>query len=578
LAAVMARTLAAIARRAPGTDGAERHTEMTAQWFGDYEIVKRLRVGGMATLYLARRHGVAGFARLVALKLIHPHLVEQPTFIEMFVDEARICSQISHPNVVHVEEFGVIDDVHYLVMEYLDGCSLGELLVMHHRERRTIDPELSARIIMQVASGLHAAHEARDPEGQPLEVVHRDISPSNVLLSRDGNAKLIDFGIAKARNRLAETAAGIALKGKFNYVAPEQATGTAADRRCDLFSLGVVFWELLVGKPLFPEDTHVALFNRLARTDVTPPSALNPAVPAALDSIVLKMLQHDPANRPQTAAELERAIAHAIPGAANRDPSELGALAIEARDKRVARRLREPTSHDSHASFVTSPSPRPSRTAEYRGDRELTFTDDVATPTPTPTPTPAPIASPPRTRRRVQLLGAGLLGLGVTLGIVVSRPAAPRSGGPTTVVPSPLVVASPPGVVASPPPPIVASPPPPIVASPPPPVVVSSPAPAALAPATIAAAPAAPARSPARPAPPMRRDAGHVVARPRPGRHGPGDGEARPGSDTPSPAASRGRPGFSTAPFDAAGNERGAPIEPGAASGKKPPITPDFDN
>ena len=228
---------------------------------------------------------------------------------------------------------------------------------MHQREGRMLDPELAARIILQVAGGLHAAHETRDDDGQPLDVIHRDISPSNILLSRDGNAKLIDFGIAKARNRLAETEAGITLKGKYKYVAPEQATRSAVDRRCDIFSLGVVFWEMLVGQPLFAEDTHVALFNRLARTDVAAPSALNPAVPAVLDSIVLAMLQHDPADRPQTAAELQRRIASAVPGAANRDPSELGALAIEVRDKRAARDAAgEPAGRGSHVSF--SPTPR----------------------------------------------------------------------------------------------------------------------------------------------------------------------------------------------------------------------------
>src|ERR1041384_2419936 len=130
---------------------------MTSQWFGDYEIVKRLRVGGMATLYLARRHGAAGFSRLVALKMIHPHLAEQASFIDMFIDEARICAHISHPNVVRVEEFGVLDGVHYLVMEYIDGCSASELLQVSRHERRMLDPELVARVIMQVAGGLPAA-------------------------------------------------------------------------------------------------------------------------------------------------------------------------------------------------------------------------------------------------------------------------------------------------------------------------------------------------------------------------------------------------------------------------------------
>src|SRR6201999_1164680 len=134
---------------------------MTSRWMGEYEIVRRLRVGGMATLYLARRHGAAGFSRQVALKVIHPHLIELPAVIEMFVDEARICAQLAHPNIVHVEEFGELDGVHFLVMEYLDGCSVADLLQLFQSDGRKLEPELAARIVMQVAVGLHAAHEAR---------------------------------------------------------------------------------------------------------------------------------------------------------------------------------------------------------------------------------------------------------------------------------------------------------------------------------------------------------------------------------------------------------------------------------
>lgn len=553
---------------------------MTSQWFGDYEIVKRLRVGGMATLYLARRHGAAGFARLVALKMIHRHLAEQPSFIEMFVDEARICSRISHPNVVHVEEFGVIDNVHYLVMEYLDGCSINELLVLHQRERRVLDPELAARVIMQVASGLHTAHETRDDDGQPLDVIHRDISPSNVLLSSDGNAKLIDFGIAKARNRLSETEAGITLKGKYKYVAPEQATRTAVDRRCDIFSLGVVFWEMLVGQPLFPEGTHVALFNRLARTDVAPPSVLNPAVPAVFDSIVLAMLQHDPADRPQTAAELQRRIASAVPGAANRDPSELGALAIEVRDKRAARRAAsEPAGLDSYVSF--SPTPRSSRAASSEVRIEVEATSG---------PT-----SPPRwTGRRVQLGVAAVLSIGVTVGILLGengrRPEASTARahrrveadtpvGTPTPTDRPAGAVMPPPTVLLPSPSTAASPPPTTVASPPPPIMPSSP-PAGLAtPAIAAAPPAVPARGPAPlSAQPTKRDPGRVVLKSRPSRSAKSDGEAKPVPGAQAPGTPSGKPPFSTVPFDDAGNQHAPPVGPNPVNDKTTPIVPEFDN
>jgi serine/threonine-protein kinase len=545
---------------------------MTSQWFGDYEIVKRLRVGGMATLYLARRHGAAGFARLVALKMIHPHLVAQPTFVEMFVDEARICSRISHPNVVHVEEFGVIDDIHYLVMEYLDGCSLNELLVMLQRERRRLDPELAARVILQIAGGLHAAHETRDDDGEPLDVVHRDISPSNILLSRDGNAKLIDFGIAKARNRLSETEAGITLKGKYRYVAPEQATRSAVDRRCDLFALGVVFWELLAGQPLFPEDTHVALFNRLSSTDVAAPSALNPAVPVVLDAIVLAMLAHDPADRPQTAAELQRRIACAVPGAANRDPSELGALAIEVRDKRAARNAGgEPAGRESHVSF--SPTPRSNRPTSggYRVEPEPASAPGASGP-----PTAASSQSPRRSSRRVQLGVAALLGIGITVGMLVDHHGG-RSEPSARAAPAPRPIeAASSATPASPPPAAGGTATAPGGAPTVPAEVASAPdAPPRAPPAELSSAVAPPARGPAAiAASPTRRDGGRAAPRPRPVRRASGEAEPAPAA---APAPTAARPPFSTAPFDDAANERAAPTDTGSVTVKKP-IVPEFDN
>jgi serine/threonine-protein kinase len=562
---------------------------MTSQWFGDYEIVRRLRVGGMATLYLARRHGVAGFARLVALKMVHPHLVEQSSFVEMFVDEARICSRISHPNVVHVEDFGVIDDVHYLAMEYLDGCSVNELLVLLQREGRRLEPELAARIIMQIASGLHAAHETRDDDGQLLDVIHRDISPSNILLSSDGNAKLIDFGIAKARNRLAETEAGISIKGKYKYVAPEQATRSTVDRRCDLFSLGVVFWELLVGQPLFTEDTHVALFNRLARTDVHAPSVLNPMVPPVLDSIVLAMLEHDPANRPQTAAELQRRIAAAVPGAANRDPSELGSLIIEVRDKRAARDAAgEPAGRDNHVSF--SPTPRSNRLASGRHRTEVETSSAPSVREPGSTGSIPPPAVPARwSGRRLQLGVAALLGIGVAVGMLVNRGGPPEpsagSGRELVIAPGPSRLVRPAEARA-----IAAPSKPPAVATP------SDRAPAAAAPSeiapparasasSIAAAPtrapassiaAAPTRAPAAPpSGPARRELGHAPGKPRLApRAASGTAMALPpGPARPAPSAPA-LP-FSSAPFDDEAND---PAEPRSPVVEKTPIVPEFDN
>lgn len=584
---------------------------MTAQWFGDYEIIKRLRVGGMATLYLARRHGAAGFSRLVALKMIHPHLVAQPNFIEMFVDEARICSQISHPNVVHVEEFGVLDDVHYLVMEYLDGCSVSELLRVFFLERRTLDPELAARVILQVAGGLHVAHETCGTDGQPLELIHRDISPSNVLISVDGNAKLIDFGIAKARNRLSETQAGITLKGKYRYVAPEQAQHVVVDRRCDIFSLGIVFWELLVGRQLFPDDSHIGLLERLYQTDVPAPSTANPAVPEVFDPIVLAMLQHDPADRPQTAAEVQRRIASAIPGAANRDASELGALAVEVRDRCAERRARSPSSQSSGSDSNRSFSPSRSSSSRPRTSTGFQIPVDptggsgvLVTPASAPEPEPEPVLEPvpPRwwTRRGLQI-GAGLVGAGVILIVLLGHQgtatdanasAAPRpSRELELVVPHDPValhptMPSPPTVVRSAPvappagaPPAAAPPPAPAPAPPP---SSAAPAPSG-APASVPAAPPAqvggPAASPPAPAP--RHEVARITARPRPKPPRPVASEPVAPSPAPAPHAPKSAgasPPFTSESFDDAANTSGAPAAPEAAKDKKTPSVSGFDN
>lgn len=551
---------------------------MTSRWMGEYEVVRRLRSGGMATLYLARRHGAAGFSRLVALKVIHPHLIDQPAVIDMFVDEARICSQIAHANVVRVEEFGVIDGVHYLVMEYLDGCSIGELLQLFQGERRRLDPELVARVIMQVAGGLHAAHETVDSDGRPLDIIHRDISPSNILLSADGHAKLIDFGIAKARNRLSETQVGVSLKGKLNYVAPEQATRGPIDRRIDIFSLGVVFWEMLVGQPLFPDDTYLSLFNRLHRTEVAPPSTMNPAAPAILDSIVLAMLRHDPADRPPTAAEVRRRIACAVPGAANREAAELGKLAVEVRDKRAAQRTaRDDGGSDSYVSF--SPTPRSARrhAGQVRVDSEVRPASAPQGTAPT-----VSTAQPAWRRRPVQVGLASLFGVGVTVGLLVGRPAGgsvvrahATAARERPVSPS---VAAPPTRPPDPPTSAIAAAPAPSSAPPAPtspvPVAISTPATPITAPAAIPAAAV------------TRREPSRAAIKSRPARRPAPEPTGEAGMLQPAPPARStvvrtGTAPFSAMPFDDTdnGSTAGSAHTPrDRANAKKTPITPDFDN
>jgi len=541
---------------------------MTTRWVGEYEIVKRLRVGGMATLYLARRHGAAGFSRLVALKVIHPHLTEQSTFIDMFVDEARICSQISHPNVVHVEEFGEIDGIHYLVMEYLDGCSVSELLQQFRHDKRKLDPELAARVIMQIAGGLHAAHETLDTDGRPLELVHRDISPSNILLSADGNAKLIDFGIAKARNRLAETEAGNALKGKFKYIAPEQAMRSTVDRRGDIFSLGVVFWEMLVGEPLFSDDTHVALFNRLHATNVDAPSSRNPESLVVLDSLVLSMLRHDPAERPQTAAEVQRRIAFALPSAANREASELGAIAIEVRDKRAARRsARGEKDSDSNVSFSPTPRSRP-ETAAYRVEVQTSPTVSVVNNM--AAAGSLPTAPPTWRRRSVQGVVFGLVAVGLVVGVLVGR----HAGTPTTPTPTPVAQERPvePPIAASKP----AEPPPmPAAAAPAPTVATTAPSePPSSTSSTSSTVPIV--RPPAPPPAPSKREVTRAITKRPPARRAPDPEVAKPPATRA--ARSNSKLPFSDTSFDDSDNSANSAAAPNREKIKATPIVTEFGN
>ena len=257
--------------------------------------------GGMASLYRARRSGVRGFAREVAIKVVHEQIADQEDFQKMFVDEAILSSHLHHPNIVHVEEFGESDGRMFLVMEFVDGCALSDLLRHLRRNGRVLSVPHAVRIALEVASALHAAHEAVDGEGRPLAVVHRDVSPGNVLISRAGHVKMIDFGIAKSKVKEADSVSGN-FKGKFRYMSPEQATGRDLDRRSDVYSLGLVLWELLAGRPALRATTDLGVLE-LARNPTIPPPSLyrDTVVPLELDEVVLEALEKDREDRPETA-------------------------------------------------------------------------------------------------------------------------------------------------------------------------------------------------------------------------------------------------------------------------------------
>ncbi len=262
----------------------------------------------MATVYLAHAGGPGRFQKHVALKRIHAHLASRRDFVEMFHDEAAIAARISHPNVASVFDFGEENGVHYIAMEYLVGESLGRVL-RACRKRKSIDWSahslLVARIIADVCEGLHAAHELRDDGGELLDVVHRDVSPDNVFVTYDGVVKLVDFGVASAKNRLTHTTTGT-LKGKHAYMAPELLSEGGFDRRADLFSVGIVLWEALTLRRLFRRESEAKTLFAVVGDPIEPPSHLVPTMDPALDAIAMRALARDPTERYASGREISR--------------------------------------------------------------------------------------------------------------------------------------------------------------------------------------------------------------------------------------------------------------------------------
>ncbi len=295
------------------------------QRLGTYEVVAQLTSGGMATLFLARRVGAAGFARSVALKVVQPELARDPHFVRMFIDEAKLAARIQHPNVVHVEELGERDGFYFLAMEYVHGVSLAELLRELHSQKRRLAPAVATYIATQVADALHAAHETRSDKGRRLEVVHRDVSPQNILISSNGHVKLIDFGIAKALGRQSRTNVG-ALKGKLRYMSPEQAHGRPVDRSTDLYALGIVLWEMLTMRRLFRAPSELALLDQVRAPQIESPDTLVSDLPRGLVTAVMKTLSIEAKQRPASALELRRALASAVAGVEEVDSTQLAEL------------------------------------------------------------------------------------------------------------------------------------------------------------------------------------------------------------------------------------------------------------
>ena len=291
---------------------------------GDYEIVSPLTQGGMAAVYLGRRVGETD-GTYVAIKVVHPRFADEPAFVAMFLDEARLSVRIHHPNVVRVLATGHESGLYYMVMEYLHGAPLQLFARRLAQKQRALKHEVIVHIVACIAAGLHAAHDATDEQGQPLGIVHRDVTPTNILVSYRSGVKLIDFGIAKAAGRVHQTAKGL-LKGKLRYMAPEQAAGRAVDRRTDVYALGIVLWEMLTYRKAFSAQTDAELVRIVLSPKIPPPSRLNPAVTEALDRVALSALAPAPDERFQTALAFRNALYAAMPDARQVDDAELSSL------------------------------------------------------------------------------------------------------------------------------------------------------------------------------------------------------------------------------------------------------------
>jgi serine/threonine-protein kinase len=272
---------------------------------GNYELVLRIGRGGMAAVWVAReRAATSKDERLVAVKVMLNELADESEFVKMFLDEVRLVRSIRHPNVVDVYDVGEDDGMMWMAMEWVEGESL-HTVIAEAGKRRAIPPELAVRIIADAAAGLHAAHELRDLDGSLRGVVHRDISPHNILIGTNGMVKLVDFGVAKAIGRISEATRAGQLKGKFGYMSPEQALGKAVDRRSDIFSLGIVLFELTTSRRLFRGEHDVETLRLVISGGIPHPSQIDPKYPPELERIVLKALERNVAARYQTAAELE---------------------------------------------------------------------------------------------------------------------------------------------------------------------------------------------------------------------------------------------------------------------------------
>jgi serine/threonine protein kinase len=290
----------------PGAGPAAPHGETP---FGPYVLVERVAVGGMAEVFRAKRTGVEGFEKTVAVKRILPHLSANKEFVDMFVDEAKMVAGLSHPNIVQIFDLGKLERSYYIAMEYVHGRDLRTIEKRGQDKGLRMPLDLGLRVVSQVCAALEYAHRKKDERGRPMEIVHRDVSPQNILISFDGDVKLVDFGIARAATKAEATGERGTLRGKLLYMSPEQAWGRPLDRRSDLFSLGIVLYELVTeSKPFVGAGTDRTILELVRQCLIASPREVNPRVPESLERVIMKALAREPDERYQDAGQMQRGL------------------------------------------------------------------------------------------------------------------------------------------------------------------------------------------------------------------------------------------------------------------------------
>ncbi|MCO4770678.1 MAG: protein kinase [Deltaproteobacteria bacterium] len=383
--------------------------------FGKYYLLDRIAVGGMAEVFLAKTFGHAGYEKMLVVKRIRERFADDPAFVEMFVDEAKLSAQLVHPNVVQLHDFGKHGKHWFLAMEAVHGQDLKALMRRLAERGERMPVEIAAVIAHQVARGLHYAHTRKDASGQPLNIVHRDVSPSNVLISYEGQVKLVDFGIAKAETTRDESAEAHLLKGKFQYMSPEQTERVELDHRSDVFAAGICLWEMLTGHRLFKREADYEIIAAIRAGNVVAPSEYNPDVPPGLDRICLEALAVDRKARISDAGVLQHLLEDFLLPAT---PDRLRPTIEGYIDELFAPEIEEERARVDESTRIA--------VDIHYGSDDLELEEEAAEPAhgavPPPQPTPAPIAGsgtlqpprPPEPERR-----SALLPFLLTLGIII---------------------------------------------------------------------------------------------------------------------------------------------------------------